>query len=312
MENIVFLDRSTVRAVLPAPTFAHRWTDHELTAPNQVVERCREATIIISNKVVLRGETLAQLPRLKMVAIPATGMDHVDRAWCAGHGIHVANSPDYSVHSVPEHTISMMMVLRRNLLSYRQDLARGAWQRSDNFCLFTYPVRDLFGSTLAIVGRGSLGRETARLAEAFGMRVIYAENKGSASLRDDYVDFDDALRTADVVSLHCPLTPQTRNLIGPRELALMKPEAVLINTARGGLVDETALLDALRSGRIAGAALDVLAVEPPKDGNPLLDADLPNLLITPHVAWISDSAMNLLSGILMDAIERFVSTQHKT
>jgi glycerate dehydrogenase len=306
VEDIVFLDRSTVRAPLRAPAFAHRWTNYANTKPEEVVQRCLNASIVVANKVALRAHVLGQLPQLRMIAIPATGMDHVDLAWCRLHGVHVANCPDYSVHSVPEHAFGMMMAMRRNLLPYQRDLAAGLWQKSKNFYLFTHPVRDLFGETLGIIGRGSLGRATARLAEGFGMQVIYAEARGAKTLREGYTPFDDLLRRSDIVSLHCPLTPETTNLIGHRELALMKPDALLINTARGGLIDEDALLDALRTGRIGGAGLDVLAHEPPSEGSPLLEAALPNLLITPHVAWISDSAVALLAESLVAAIERFV------
>lgn len=307
MEHIVFLDRSTVRATLPGLSFPHQWQEFDLTRPDQILSRCRDATIIITNKVPLTADTLRQLPKLRLVAIPATGMDHVDRAWCKDNAVAVMNCPDYSVHSVPEHAISMMMTLRRNLLTYRRDLLNGEWERSESFCLFSHPVRDLYGSTLSIFGKGSLGRETARLAKAFGMRVLYADHRHATTTRAGYVRFEEALGTADVVSLHCPLNELTRNLIGRDELKLMKRDAVLINTARGGLVDESALLEALTQGQIAGAALDVLSEEPPKPGHPLLDLDWPNLLITPHVAWISDSAMAILSRKLMDGIEDFVA-----
>jgi glycerate dehydrogenase len=201
----------------------------------------------------------------------------------------------------------LMLALRRNLLGWRADVHAGLWQQTDQFCLFTRPVNDLFGSTLGLVGYGSLGHGMHRLAEAFGMRVLIAEHRGAATVRDGHTAFDAVLREADVISLHTPLTAETRHLIGAREFGLMKPTAILINTARGNLVDEAALVDALTSGRIAGAGFDVLAVEPPRDGNPLLDLDLPNFILTPHVAWSSREAMQGLADQLVGNIDAFAA-----
>ncbi len=307
--KIVFLDRQSLIADMRKPSFAHEWIDYDQTAPGEVVARLRDASIVISNKVRLSGEILAQAPGVKMIAVAATGTDIVDLEYCRAHGIVVSNIRGYAVHTVPEHAFMLMLALRRNLLGWREDLRAGLWQESDQFCLFTRPMNDLHGSTLGLVGYGSLGHGMQKLAEAFGMQVLVAEHKGAATVRAGYTDFDTVLRAADVISLHTPLTPETRHMIAAREFGLMKPSAILINTARGNLVDEAALLDALKSRRIGGAGFDVLAVEPPREGNPLLDLDLPNFILTPHVAWSSREAMQTLADQLVANIEAFVAGQ---
>ena len=290
-----------------APSFAHDWIDHDQTASVEVVSRIQDADIVIVNKVRLSADILALAPRVKMIAVSATGTDIVDLAYCREHGIVVANIRGYAVDTVPEHAFMMMLALRRNLIGWREDVRAGLWQQTDQFCLFTRPVNDLHGSTLGLVGYGSLGRGMQKLAEAFGMKVLVAEHKTAATPREGYTPFDTVLREADVISLHTPLTAETRHMISTREFGLMKPSALLINTARGNLVDEAALIEALQSGRIGGAGFDVLAVEPPREGNPLLDLDLPNFILTPHVAWSSREAMQTLADQLVDNIEAFVA-----
>ena len=280
-----------------------------MTAPAEIQPRLKDATIAITNKVVLSGEILGRLPKLKMIAGAATGTDNLDLDWCRGHGIVVSNIRGYAEHTVPEHVMMLILALRRQLLSYRADVAAGRWQAVPMFCFFDYPIRDLHGSTLGIFGSGSLGQGVARLAAAFGMSVLWGEHKGVTAVRPGYVGFDDLIRESDVVSLHCPLNNQTRGMIGEREFAAMKPGVLLINTARGGLVDEAALAAALKAGRIGGAGFDVLGREPPIDGNPLLDAELlalPNFILTPHVGWASDTAMQTLADQLTDNIEAYV------
>jgi glycerate dehydrogenase len=201
----------------------------------------------------------------------------------------------------------LMLALRRNLLGWRADVRAGLWQQADQFCLFTRPINDLYGSTLGLVGYGTLGNRVKKLAEAFGMQVLVSEHKGAATIREGHTPFDTVMREADAISLHTPLTPQTRHMIGAREFGLMKPTAILINTARGNLVDEAALFEALQSRRIAGAGFDVLSVEPPRAGNPLLELELPNFILTPHVAWSSREAMQTLADQLVDNIEAFVA-----
>jgi len=305
--KIVFLDLASLIANMRVPSFAHAWIDHEQTHPDEVVARLKDADIVIVNKVRLSADILKQTPRLKMIAVAATGTDIVDIAYCRAHGIVVSNIRGYAVHTVPEHAFMLMLALRRNLLGWREDVRAGLWQQTDQFCLFTRPMNDLFGSTLGLVGYGSLGHGMQKLAEAFGMKVLIAEHKHATAVRSGYTDFDHVLREADVISLHTPLTPETRRLIAAREFGLMKPSAILINTARGNLVDEAALAEALQSGRIAGAGFDVLSMEPPSQGNPLLELDLPNFILTPHVAWSSREAMQTLADQLVDNIEAFVA-----
>jgi glycerate dehydrogenase len=305
--RIVFLDRQSLIADLRAPAFAHDWIEHDQTRPEEVVARLQDADIAIVNKVKLSADTLAQVPRVKMIAVAATGTDIVDLAYCRAHGIVVSNIRGYAVHTVPEHAFMLMLALRRNLLGWREDVRAGLWEKADQFCLFTRPMNDLYGSTLGLVGYGTLGHGMQKLAEAFGMTVRVAEHKGAAAVRAGYTAFDSVLAEADVISLHTPLTAETRHMISTREFGLMKPTALLINTARGNLVDEAALAEALKSGRIGGAGFDVLSIEPPCEGNPLLELDLPNFILTPHVAWSSREAMQALADQLVDNIEAFVA-----
>jgi glycerate dehydrogenase len=306
MERIVHLEKDSIRATVRRPTFEHVWQEYPRTGPDEVLERIKDATIVIVNKVVLSGDLLARLPKLKLIAEAATGTDNIDLAWCRQHNLPVTNIRGYAAQTVPEHVMMMVLALRRQLLAYRADLAAGKWQRSPQFCFFDHPIRDLHGSTLGIIGHGSLGQGVARLAEAFGMRVIWGERRGAAGVRDGYVPFAQLLAEADVISLHCPLNEQTRGMIGAAELSAMKRDTILINTARGGLVDEAALAAALKEGRIAGAGFDVLSKEPPRDGNPLLELDLPNFILMPHVAWASDKAMQALADQLIDNVEAFM------
>ncbi|WP_208281427.1 D-2-hydroxyacid dehydrogenase [Massilia oculi] len=302
MDRIVFLDRDSLQANVRVPGFAHTWQDHAGTSPDEVVERLAGATVAITNKVPLSAGAIAQLPDLKLVAIAATGTDNVDLAACRERGIVVSNIRDYSLVSVPEHCFALMLALRRNLRAYALDVEAGKWETSSRFCLLDHPIGDLAGSRLGIVGYGALGKRVADIARAFGMQVAATSR---SPIRDPDVTelaLDELLATSSIVSLHLPLTEQTRGLIGRRELGLMKPGALLINTARGGLVDEAALAEVLMEGRI-GAGFDVLSKEPPSSGNPLLGLRLPNFILTPHVAWASAGAMQTLADMLVDNIE---------
>ena len=302
MERIVFLDRDSLQANVRVPRFEHAWQDYAGTEPDEVVERLAGATIAITNKVPLRAQALAQLPDLKMVAIAATGADNVDLDACRERGIVVSNIRDYSLVSVPEHCFALMLALRRNLRAYALDVEAGKWESSSRFCLLDHPIADLAGSRLGIVGYGALGRQVARIGRAFGMQVAVTTRSPVAEPGLERLALDELLATSDVVSLHVPLGADTRNMIGARELGLMKPGALLINTARGGLVDEAALAAVLMEGRI-GAGLDVLSKEPPGSANPLLGLRLPNFILTPHVAWASAGAMQTLADMLVENIE---------
>jgi len=302
-QHVVFLDRQSVKAHVRRPSCAQTYVEHDKTAPDQVVERLREATVAIVNKVVLREATLAQLPKLKLIAMAATGYDCIDIESCRRRGIAVANIRNYAVHTVPEHVFAMVLALRRSLLAYRHDVEQGVWQKSEQFCFFTHPIGDLHGSTLGIFGEGAIGQATAAIARGFGMHVLFADHEPPKAPGVSFTPFDEVLERSDVISLHLPLTAGTRNLIGASQMQRMKRTALLINTARGGLVDEAALVEALDKGIIAGAGFDVLTTEPPCEGNPLLDVRRPNFILTPHVAWASDGAMQFLADQMIDNVD---------
>ncbi|UGQ48246.1 D-2-hydroxyacid dehydrogenase [Massilia endophytica] len=305
--KIVFLDRDSLIANVRRPVFAHEWTEYAASTAEEAVERLREATIAISNKVPLGAEALAKLPQLEMIAVAATGTNNVDLAAAREHGIVVSNIRNYAHAALPEHTFALILALRRNLLAYRADIEAGKWQRSPRFCLFDHPIRDLHGSRLGLLGYGTLGKGVAHLGKAFGMEVVVHTRTPTDDPDVRNVSFDELLETSDVLSLHAPLTEQTRNIIGAEELKRMKASAILINTARGGLVDEKALAEALTGNVIAGAGFDVLTQEPPPEDNVLLNLRLPNFLLTPHSAWASAQAMQLLADQLIDNIEAFAA-----
>ena len=305
--HIVVLDRDTLVNRPFDFDFPHTLSSYGSTEAHQTAERIQGADIIITNKVVISAEHIAANPQLKLIALAATGVNNVDVEAAKQNGTAVCNIRAYGNESVAEHAFMMMITLMRNLPAYQRDVAAGLWENSPFFCYLGAPMRDLNGKTLAIFGRGNIGKTLATYAQAFKMNVVFAEHKNAQSVRDGYVSFDEAIRSADVVSLNCPLTPQTANMIGEAELQQMKPGAILINCGRGGLVDEAALVAALKYGQIGGAGFDVLTQEPPRDGNPLLKARLPNLIVTPHIAWASQEAANRLFDILLDNINRFVA-----
>jgi glycerate dehydrogenase len=301
---IVFLDRESVDAKVRKPNFPHSYKEYESTwTPEEILDRLKDASIAIINKVPMRADTLKQLPKLKLIAVAATGTDIVDKAYCKANGITVVNIRNYAFNTVPEHVFAMIFALRRNLLAYVEDVRAGKWNKASQFCFFDYPIRDIAASTLGVIGYGALGKSVGRIAESLGMHVLPYDVFPQPGL----ADLETIYRESDVITLHAPLTPETRNMIGAKEFKMMKPSAILINTARGGLVDEQALADALKSGTIGGAGFDVLTKEPPKDGNVLLDLRLPNFILTPHVAWASQEAMQILADQLIDNIEAFVA-----
>ena len=305
--HIVVLDRDTLVNRPFEFDFPHTLSSYGTTEAHETLARIRGADIVITNKVVISAQAFAENPQLKLVAVTATGVNNVDVEAAKQNGTAVCNIRAYGNESVAEHAFMMMITLMRNLPAYQRDVAAGLWENSPFFCHLGAPMRDLNGKTLAIFGRGNIGKTLAAYAQAFKMNVVFAEHKHAQSVRDGYVSFDEAIRSADVVSLNCPLTPQTANMIGEAELQQMKPGAILINCGRGGLVDEAALVAALKYGQIGGAGFDVLTQEPPRDGNSLLKARLPNLIVTPHIAWASQEAANRLFDILLDNINRFVA-----
>ncbi|MGL4318807.1 MAG: 2-hydroxyacid dehydrogenase [Pseudomonas sp.] len=279
-------------------------TLHASSTPEQVVERLQGAQVAISNKVHLDAATLAACPALRLILVSATGTNNIDLAAARERGIVVANCQGYGTPSVAQHCLMLLLALATRLPDYQHAIRDGAWQRASQFCLLDFPIIELEGKTLGLLGHGELGGAVARLAEAFGMRVLLGALPGRPP-RADRLPLHELLPQVDALTLHCPLTEQTRHLIGAAELALMKPQALLINTARGGLVDEQPLVDALRGGHLGGAAFDVLSEEPPRHGNPLLAPDIPRLIITPHNAWGSREARQRIVGQLAENATAF-------
>jgi glycerate dehydrogenase len=309
LERIVFLDRCILPegVLLRRPHFPHEWQEYSNTSPEEVIPRLQRATIALTNRVRIGERELHSVPTLRMIGVAATGYDIIDVKACRERGVVVANLREWCTASAAEHVFAMILALRRQILRQNTLTKSGAWERSIGGCLVTQPfASDLSGSTLGIVGSGAIGRYVAKLGQAFGMNVIYSEHKNSKSLRPNRSSFDDVLRSSDVVSLHCPLTTATRELIGEPELKLMQPHAILINCARGGLVNDRALAKALKYRWVGGAGLDGLSVEPPREDNPLLDPDVPNLVLTPHVAWASEQALAAFGQQLIANVESFV------
>jgi glycerate dehydrogenase len=302
-QRVVFLDRGSLRARLRPIDCAEHYVEYETSAPGQVLERLATASVAITNKVPLRAADLARLPGLRMIAVAATGYDCVDVDYCREHGVAVSNIRHYARHTVPEHVFALLLALRRNLFAYRTDVEAGVWQQAPQFCFLTHGIRDLHGSLIGIIGEGVLGRGVAMRAAAFGMRAVFAAHPLLQASDIEVMPLPQLLASADVISLHCPLNAQTRHMIGASQLRAMKPDALLINTARGGLVDEVALVQALEQGWIAGAGFDVLSSEPPREGNPLLELRRPNFILTPHVGWGSAGAMQILADQLADNID---------
>ncbi|WP_323165650.1 2-hydroxyacid dehydrogenase [Pseudomonas bubulae] len=274
------------------------------TTPANVIERLQGVSVAISNKALLNAQTLAACPDLKLILVAATGTNNVDLEAARVQGITVANCQGYGTPSVAQHTLGLLLALATRLVDYNKAVADGQWQQAKQFCLLDFPIVELEGKTLGLFGHGELGSAVAKLAEAFGMRVLIGQIPGRPA-RAGRLTLDELLPQVDALTFHCPLTEHTRNFIGARELALLKPGAFVVNTARGGMIDEQALADALRSGHLGGAATDVLSVEPPRDGNPLLGADIPRLIITPHSAWGSREARQRIVGQLAQNAEAF-------
>ncbi|SEG89097.1 D-2-hydroxyacid dehydrogenase [Marinobacterium lutimaris] len=310
MQKIVFLDRGTLGPSVQVnrPRIEHQWTEYEATSADEVVSRLDGAQVAITNKVPLRSRTLELLPDLKLIVVAATGYDVIDMDYCRAHGITVCNVRGYAHNTVPEHTLALIFALRRSLVGYRQDVMAGEWQKSGQFCFFNHPISDLAGSTLGIIGKGVLGQAVGRLGEALGMRVQYAAFKDATQPEPGFVAFDEFLRSSDIISLHCPLTPQTRDLLAFDEFRQMERKPLLINTGRGGLVNEADCVRALDEGLISGIGFDCLTSEPMNDEHPF-HAILarPNVIVTPHVAWASAEAMQTLWDQVVSHIDNYVA-----
>jgi len=307
----VFLDYATIGAASLSPTPLYdALPDIEFfdrTTPAEVEHRIRHAEFVLTNKVRLDASNMADAKDLRYIGLAATGSDNVDLEYCRRRGIAVCNIRGYCTQSVVEHVFGMMLGLCHNLKGYNRAVRRGDWQKSDQFCLLDQPIRELSGMTLGIVGYGELGKAVARVAELFGMEVLVARRRGARPVAGDgRVDFDKLLSIADIITLHCPLTEDTRNMMGAAEFRAMKRDSILINTARGALVDSAALVAALEVGEIGAAAIDVLPEEPPARGNPLLDYRDDNLVVTPHIAWATSKARQNAINDLASNVDSFL------
>ena len=309
MTHAVFLDHSSLDLgdldLSELSDCFDRFDVHCATAPEQVVERLQGANVVISNKVVLDAATLKACPALKLILVAATGTNNVDLQAARAQGIVVSNCQGYGTPSVAQHTLALLLALATRLPDYQQAVAAGKWGQARQFCLLDFPIVELEGKTLGLLGHGELGGAVARLAEAFGMRVLAGQLPGRPA-RDDRLSLDELLPQVDALTLHCPLNDSTRHMLGAAQLAQLKPGAFIVNTARGGLIDEQALADALRSGHLGGAATDVLSVEPPVHGNPLLAGDIPRLIVTPHSAWGAVEARQRIVGQLAENAQAFL------
>lgn len=298
------LDTGSLLAALP------ELATYEQTDQEQVAARIAGCEVVLLNKCRVTRQMMAANPQLELIALTATGVDNVDVAAAGEFGIGVANLRDYCTPSVAQHVFAVLLALTHRLADYDQFSKRGDWGRSGQFSVFPFPIRELSGRTLGIVGYGALGRGVAHVAGAFGMRVVVANRPGGERVTGR-LDLAELLPLADVLSLHCPLTPATRGVIGERELALMKPDAIIINTARGALIDAAALATALREGRLGGAGIDVLEQEPPVDGNPLLEAGIPNLIVTPHTAWAARESRQRCLDELAANVQAFLRGERR-
>jgi len=319
MTRIVFLDRETLapETVLRTPSFDSKVECYGNTSGDQIAERLAGADIAITNKVPIGEAALSGSPSLRHIAIAATGYDVVDVEACRRHGVSVSNIRAYATDTVPEHTFALILALRRSLVPYRQSVIDGGWEDAGAFCYFDYPIENLAGRRLGIIGDGALGRRVAQIGHAFGMEPVFScyegldERQMQALFNEDfgsprYATLEKVLRTSDVLTLHCPLTPSTRDMISDAQFAIMDRRPLLINTARGGLVNEEALERALEIGQISGAGFDVVTTEPPGADHVMHRiAKRPNVIVTPHVAWAARDSVQALADQLMDNIEAF-------
>lgn len=309
----VFLDLETYK-----PDDRHRamleplldeWVFYDGTDPADIIERSQGFEVLATNKVKMSRDVLSQLPDLKLIVEGATGVDNIDVEAARDLGITVCNVVGYSTESVAQQVFALMLSLAQSLVPYHHLVQSGEWQRTTGFSLLEYPMFELHGRTLGVVGYGDIAKAVERIAKAIGMDVLIAERKGVAEIREGRLPLNEVLAAADVLSIHCPLTEKTRGMIGADELSQMKDTAFVINCSRGGIIEETALADALKSGTLAGAGLDVLSQEPPRDGNPLLEKDVPNIIVTPHCAWASEAARLRMFEQIAAVIESFKAGQ---
>jgi len=313
MSKIVFLDRGTISrdVEIPPPGFAHTWHEFERSTPHQVIERLQSAGIAITNKVPIQAVHMQALPDLALIAVIATGTNIVDLEAAKRHGISVCHVPGYAEISVAEHTLALMLSLRRNLFEYREQVLAGAWQDSGQFCFFNRPILELSGSVLGLIGTGAIAKGVAARARAFGMTVMFHSPSGRTDIETiETVALEALLAESDIVSCHTPLSARTYGLISEAQLRMMKPSAILINTARGEIIDGDALCRAIEEGWIAGAGIDVAPVEPPPADAPLMRiSGHPNVIVTPHVAFAGLDTQRNLCRMTVENIEAFACGQ---
>jgi len=311
MSDIVFLDRQTLapQIKLKDINYKYSYTEYPQTKSNQILDRLKATTVAITNKVALDENTLQQLPNLKCICVAATGINIVDLDYCKKNNITVTNIVDYATHTVSEHVFMLILTLSKQLKSYNRTIQKGQWQNSDQFCYFTSPISLLKSKTLGLIGTGAIALQTAKIAEAFGMKVIFHSPSGRPKANNQLcVSFKEILTSSDIISIHTPLNAQTLNLIGENELKIMRPNCLLINTARGPIVDSNALINALINKTIAGAGIDVLPIEPPTENDIVIqNIHLDNLIVTPHIAWASTESMQLLADQLIDKVNAYLT-----
>lgn len=282
----------------------HSWDAATLPLP----ELLADAEVLITNKMPINRSLISQAKKLKLICVAATGTNNIDLNAAREFNIPVCNVPGYSTHAVAEHVFALILALGKSLCHYQQQVRQGVWQQQHQFSFFDQPIMELHAKVMGIIGLGDIGARVAQIAQVFGMRVLVAQSVAATTKpHGDRLALEQLLPQVDILSIHCPLTPETRHLIGAQEIALMKPTALLINTARGGIVAEDALAQALIQGRLGGAGIDVLSEEPPRQGNVLLDLNIPNLLITPHIAWAPREARQRLLGEILVNIQDFIT-----
>lgn len=310
MTRVVFLDRATMgpEVELTRPSSVHEWIEHDRSEADDIVTRLAGAEVAITNKVRINAETLSRLPNLRFISVAATGYDCIDLDACTALGVTVSNVRGYAKNTVPEHTFALILALKRAIPGYRDAVLKGRWQEEQQFCFFDYPISDLAGSKIGIIGEGVIGQAVGKLAEAFGMEVMFAAHKGVDGLGPLYTPFKQMLAEADVITCHAPLTPGTRNILAMPEFCAMTRRPIIVNTARGGLVNEADALAALEQGLISGLGFDVLTSEPPRSDDPMFQAAArPDVILTPHIAWASDQAMAEVWRQVIESIDAFLS-----
>lgn len=306
----VYLDGASLQLdkqiFIPLINLFSEWQCYPQTKPSEIIGRLQGAQVVICNKSPISRETIEANPELRLILVTATGTNNVDLAAAKEHNITVCNCRGYGTEAVSQHTLMLMLALATRLIDYNKAVAAGEWQQSSNFCLMNYPIMELAGKTLGIIGYGELGQAVAKLAEAFGMKVLIGQIP-NRPLRDNTISLSELLPQVDVLTLHCPLTEDTKNLLAEKELSSMKKDALLVNAARGGIINEQDLANVLKSGHLGGAATDVLTVEPPKEGNPLLDPSIPRLIVTPHCAWATKEAQQRIVEQVTENAKAFLA-----